>query len=103
MKVYSGDRTIDGLQVTVDGEPLDPRFDLKVLSPDGFEWTYEGPEPAQLALAMLADHYGDGDKALAHHETFMREVVANFANEWEMTSDDMDEVLAEIGCPPATE
>lgn len=97
MKVYRGDRTMDGLQVTVDGETLDHRFDIRVISQDGFEWSYDGPAPAQLALALLADHYGDEEKALAHHEVFMREIVANFNNEWEMTSEDIDTALTNIG------
>ena len=96
MKTYTGDRTIDGISVLVDGQPLDPRFDLKRMSKTGFEWTYEGGAPAQLALAMLADHYQDDEKALAHHEAFMREIVANFDNEWEMTSEDIDVALANI-------
>lgn len=101
MRVYRGDRTMDGLQVTVDNEALDPRFDLKVVSQDGFEWSYEGPAPAQLALALLAEHYGDDQKALAHHDAFMREIVANFNNEWEMTSEDIDTALVNIGAEAA--
>ena len=89
MKIYAGDRTIDGLVVTVDDEPLDQRLDIRRYSDNGFEWTYEGPEPRQLALAMLAEHLGDTDRALALVEPFMREVVANFDNTWEMTSDDV--------------
>jgi hypothetical protein len=96
MKTYRGDRTIDGLDVSVDGEPLAERFDLKVVSPDGFEWGYEGPQPAQLALALLADHCGN-DQALAHYDLFMREIVSNFNNEWEMTGADIDEALENIG------
>ena len=42
MKVYTGDRTIDGIVVTVDGEPLDPRTDIQEFTVNGFEWTYEG-------------------------------------------------------------
>ena len=38
---------------------IDPRFDLKTLSAEGFEWTYEGAAPAQLSLALLADHLRD--------------------------------------------
>lgn len=90
MKTYRGDRTIDGIVVTVDGEPLDPRLDLRVLSENGFEWSYEGAEPAQLALAILADHWADDARALEHYETFMRRIVANFGNDWEMTSADID-------------
>ena len=56
MKRYLGERTIDGIKVTVDGAALEPRRDLKALSDSGFEWTYEGDEPSQLALAILADH-----------------------------------------------
>lgn len=96
MKSYTGDRTIDGISVLVDGQPLDPRFDLRRLSDTGFEWTYEGAAPAQLALALLADHFQDDDKALTHRQQFMREIVANFDNEWVMTSDDIDTALANI-------
>jgi hypothetical protein len=89
VKTYHGDRTIDGIVVTVDGAPLDERRDLKTISEDGFEWSFEGPASAQLALAILADHLGDDQRALALHDAFMRAVVANFANEWMMTSDDV--------------
>lgn len=93
MKTYRGDRTIDGISVTVDGKPLPEREDIARLSRDGFEWSYEGIAPAQLALALLADHLGDDARALQLHESFMRDVVANFANEWEMTSADIDAAL----------
>ncbi|HQS07694.1 MAG: hypothetical protein B7Y12_10935 [Rhizobiales bacterium 24-66-13] len=96
MKTYRGDRTIDGVQVTVDDAPLPVREDIAVLSRDGFEWSYEGEAPAQLALALLADHLCDPKRALALHRGFMREVVANFANEWEMTSDDIDAALMAV-------
>ena len=93
MKVYEGARSLAGALVTVDGRPLPPRHDLKLLSKAGFEWTYEGAGPAQLALALLADHFGDDRKALAHYERFMREVVANLDNAWRLTSDEIDAVL----------
>lgn len=94
MKTYSGDRTIDGIQVTVDGKPLDPRADLKAYSKNGFEWSYEGSEPRQLAFALLMDHLGDAARAATLDEAFMRTIVANFDNTWEMTSADIDANLA---------
>lgn len=97
MKTYEGGRSLAGAVVTADGQPLDPRYDLKRLSPTGFEWTYEGAGPAQLALALLADHLGDDNRALALHEPFMRAVVADLDNSWELTSADIDAALAEIG------
>lgn len=95
-RVYRGDRTIDGCLVTVDDRPLPDALDVKAISPDGFEWSYEGDGPAQLALAILVDHFGDRTRALAEYDGFMRNVVANFDNEWEMTSADIDRALANI-------
>jgi hypothetical protein len=96
MKTYTGDRTIDGIQVLVDGKPLDPRTDLKALSRNGFEWSYEGPEPAQLAFALLVDHLGDPRRAEILHQAFMREIVANFDNSWELSSADIDAGLVAL-------
>lgn len=96
MKTYTGSRTIDGIRVLVDGRPLGERYDLRKFTDGGFEWTYEGAEPSQLALALLADHLGDDQKALQLCDRFMREVVANLDNDWEITSKDIDEALAGI-------
>jgi Family of unknown function (DUF6166) len=96
MKRYLGDRTIDGVKVTVDGAPLDPCVDVMEFTKNGFEWSYEGPEPRQLALALLMDHLGDKPAAMTAVESFMRAVVANFENEWEMTSDDIDLALTAL-------
>jgi len=96
MKTYVGGRSLAGAEVTVDGKPLDPRFDLKRLSPTGFEWTYEGNGQAQLSLALLADHLGDDAKALSLYEPFMRAVVTDLDNSWELTSAEIDAALQSI-------
>lgn len=96
MKHYVGDRTIDGVKVTVDGAPLDPCTNVAEFSKNGFEWSYEGPEPRQLALALLVAHLGDNNVAKANVEPFMCAVVANFDNEWEMNSVDIDLALNSI-------
>lgn len=95
MKTYTGARTIDGIQVLVDGKPLDERYDLEKFTNNGFEWTYEGAEPRQLALALLADHLGDS-KARELCAPFMRKVVANLENDWTITGKEIDEALDEI-------
>jgi uncharacterized protein DUF6166 len=97
MKTYEGGRGLAGAQVTVDGAPLDPRFDVKMFSRMGFEWTYEGDGPRQLALALLCDHLGDPRRALALTEPFMREVVAELDNAWLLTSEDVEEAVRRIG------
>lgn len=96
MKVYEGGRSLDGAVVTVDGAPLDPRFDIHRFSRMGFEWTYEGDGPRQLALALLADHLDDPQRALALTEGFMRAVVAELDNAWRLTGADIDASLREI-------
>jgi Family of unknown function (DUF6166) len=94
MKLYEGGRSLAGAQVTVDGAPLDPCFGVKTFSPMGFEWTYEGDGPRQLALALLCDHLGDPALALALTERFMRDVVATLDNAWELTSEDIAAAIA---------
>lgn len=94
MKIYEGGRGLAGAQVTVDGVPLDPRLDVKAFSRAGFEWTYVGDGPRQLALAILCDHLGDPARALALTEGFMRDVVAVLDNGWELTGEEVAAALA---------
>jgi len=95
MKVYEGGRHLEGTSVTVDGRPLDPRFDLKTFSSAGFEWTYEGNGPRQLSLAILADHFGNDQEATEHCEKFMVDMIANLDNYWRLTSGDVDQALTD--------
>jgi hypothetical protein len=62
----------------------------------GFEWTYEGDGPRQLALALLCDHLDDSARALQLTERFMRSVVAELDNAWMLTSEEIDAALREM-------
>lgn len=93
MRTYEGKRTIDGLVVTVDGQPLSEHYEVKRFTTWGFEWTYEGDSPHQLALALLVEHLGDRDRAIRLSEPFMRDVVANLDNDWVLKSDEIDRAL----------
>jgi len=97
MKKYIGERTIDGISVLVDGKPLSPHTDQLKLTDYGFEWSYEGPEPSQLAFAILFDHLGDVGKAKTLYHGFMTSIVANFDNDWELNSGDIDAAIAALG------
>ena len=46
MKTYVGDRTIDGVKVTVNGVSLDPCLNVMEFTKNGFEWSYEDRNPA---------------------------------------------------------
>ena len=94
MKHYSGRREGYAVIVTVDGRRLNPRFDLWNHSPTGFEWGYGGSGPAQLALAILADHCANHERALNWYQRFKWAVIAELPHrEWILTSEDIDRTL----------
>lgn len=81
----------DEVEVTVDGEPLDCRYDLLSASPSGFEFGYGGSGPAQLAIALLAHAYSD-EFACEYDQCFKREVVSELPEDgWTLTKGDLDE------------
>ena len=94
MTTYAGQRTIDGLVVTIDGKRLDEHYEVKRFTKYGFEWTYEGESPQQLALAILFDHLGDKDRAIRLSEPFMKVIVANFDNDWTLSGEEVAAFVA---------
>jgi hypothetical protein len=96
MKMYQGKRTIDGLVVTVDGQPLPEHYEVKRFTKFGFEWTYEGDSPRQLALAILVDYLGDNDRAIRLSEPLMKQVVANLDNDWQLSGDEIGAAIRAI-------
>ena len=103
-KEYRGKRLDTGVEVTVDGSPLDPRYDLRQLSQSGFEWGYGGAGPMQLALAILADHFGgDGSRALNAYKRFCELKIAEIdAPEWVIGESSIDSLLSETTDVPLT-
>jgi hypothetical protein len=96
MKKYQGKRTIDGLVVTVDGKPLSEHYEVRRFTKFGFEWTYEGDSPRQLALAILVDYLGDNDRAIRLSEPFMKQIVANLDNDWQLSGTEIDAAIRAI-------
>ena len=97
MKTYEGRREGYAVIVTVNGRPLNPRLDLWNHSPTGFEWGYGGSGPAQLALALLADHLANDQEALDLYQSFKFAVVAKLRpDRWELTSQQIDKELRTI-------
>ena len=97
MKRYEGRREGYAVIVTVDDRRLNPRLDLWNHSPTGFEWGYCGSGPAQLALAILADHCGNDEQAFNFHHRFKWAVVAELPRRrWTLTSDEIDRVLRSL-------
>ena len=94
MKTYEGRRQGYAVIVTVDGHPLNPRLDLWNHSPTGFEWGYGGSGPAQLALAILADHCKDDERALNFHQRFKWAVIAELpGRHWKLNSAEIEQTL----------
>jgi hypothetical protein len=93
VKTYQGTRDIDGLKVTVDGHRLSEHYEVKQFTKWGFEWTYEGASPQQLALAILYDHLGDKDRAIELSGPFMRRVIADLDNDWALTEEEIERAI----------
>ena len=96
MKTYEGKRNMDGLAVTVDGRRLDEHYGVKEFTRWGFEWTYEGASPQQLALAIVYDHLGDRERAIRLSEPFMKKIVADLDNDWVLKGDEVARAIEEI-------
>jgi len=93
--IYRGQRDTtapvgEEVDVTVDGTPLDYRFDLLSASPSGFEWGYGGSGPAQLAIAILAHAYGD-EFAKSNYQRLKDRIISELPeDEWSLTISDLD-------------
>lgn len=84
---------MDGLRVTVDGAPLDEHTEIRKFTDYGFEWSYEGESPQQLALAILVDFLDDPREAELLSGPFMKSVIANLDNDWELNGTQISQAL----------
>ena len=103
MKTYVGELDGNlGWQVYVLGNKskrgLNPRFDLRRHSPDGFAWGYAGSGPAQLALALCADVLKDDTRAQRVYQTFKFRVVAGWDKDkvWSLTDVEIMDIILDI-------
>lgn len=107
-KTYQGTRSADhSISITVrnatDEHELPLRHDLRNHS-ESFEWGYAGSGPAQLALAILADHLGvpeaEEDKwvPFQNYQQFKFDVISKLPKDgWKITSDEIERWLKEKG------
>jgi hypothetical protein len=96
MKIYEGERGMDGVKVTVDHIPLASRNDIRSFTRTGLEWGFVGPGPQQLALALLADHLGNDERALALCRSFMERLTSQLDNDWRLTAADISAELEKV-------
>lgn len=90
-KIYramrDGDRRSVLVYIGLNWRELDPRLDLVRHSPDGFNWSYGGSGPSQLALAICADALGDDAQAMRVYQQFKNAFVAlQQGDEWEISA-----------------
>lgn len=101
-KVYTGRRNPERCVLwVIDGngerKSLNPRRDLRNHSPTGFEWGYGGSGPAQLALAILAEHLGDNRAALNLYQDFKWACIAQIRGaNWSLSGEEIDNCLARL-------
>jgi len=76
--------------------PLDPRLDIADHSPTGLEWGYGGSGPAQLALALAADHLGSDDPPFHVIYMLKQEIVRGLPKDgWIITAQDISDVIVD--------
>jgi hypothetical protein len=76
---------------------LNPRRELRDHSPTGFEWGYGGSGPAQLVLAILAEHLGDDRAALNLYQRFKWACIAQIRSaSWSLSNEEIDNCLAQL-------
>ena len=70
--------------------PLPLRCDIVNHTPTGFGWGYSGSGPAQLAVAILADHFDCAFAARALHQRSKSPAIAGFSERhWCLTGTDL--------------
>lgn len=77
---------------------LEPSLAVRSHSPTGFSWGYGGSGPAQLALAILLDYYGDTDFALKYYQSFKWIAVAKWpaSQDWAITGAEIEAAIRAI-------
>lgn len=105
-KIYEGIRHPDeknsggDAMVFVNGQrlPITPSLKIRSHSPSGFNWGYGGSGPAQLALAILLDYFGDRVKAQRLYQSFKFRTVASWPQDkgWKITGAEIEEICAQI-------
>lgn len=116
---YIAERIVGLPIVSVENQDGSGKFGLphiSIHSPSGFEFGYGGSGPADLAIAILAHHFGEskaqvqaywyrplGDenaksKAIDYHQEFKRQVVANWPRETggQITTEEINSIIATI-------
>ena len=88
-RTYKGIASTDGSRtVTLNGESLTPRLDLKRLSKE-FDWGIRSDGASQLSFAILAEN---DNVALEHYEAFYSICIARIRqNEsWTLTENELE-------------
>jgi hypothetical protein len=84
-----------------DGKFINPSYSLRVVnhSPTGFCWGYGGSGPAQLALAILLEHFkGDQVRAKELYQDFKFKVIARLPmdEDFQLTDEQVESAISQI-------
>jgi hypothetical protein len=96
-----GIKDADRIVTNGTGKTLNLQASLRVVnhSPTGFCWGYSGSGPAQLALAILLDHFnGDKERALSLYQDFKSKVIAGLPmdNDFVLTDEQVESAISLI-------
>jgi len=94
-------KDVDRIVVNGSGKTLDLEASLKIVnhSPTGFCWGYLGSGPAQLAFAILLDHFnGDVTRAKGLYQEFHHMVTARLPmdEDFILTDEQIETAISKI-------
>lgn len=110
-KIYVGQRPPDDIGdcrvvvLTAENEEK-ALHHVELHSPTGYEWGYGGSGPADLALSILADHFGErpdrealdtghGLMCWRYHQAFKWDIVSHFPHAgWRLTTEQIAQWVA---------
>jgi hypothetical protein len=97
-RMDGGDATVSVVDKTTGCvSALDPGYRHLNHSPTGFNWGYTGSGPAQLAFAILLDHFSAPGAALLFYQDFKEQVIAMInGDRWELSTAEVEQALARI-------
>jgi len=116
-KVGTGSGTIIMVtEATAERVVTDPLPHMELHSPTGMSWGYAGSGPADLALSILAHHFGETTRdikqanaglrlpphCLRFYQAFKFAFVAGWGNNWSITAEEIDQWINQQISPEET-
>ena len=94
---------IESQKIICNGRPLNPHTHVWEHSNEGFKWGSNCPESAQLALAIIANEFGnDYSKHPVFYQDFKRAVINQLKPNFKITSENIRNFIQAVNAPDSS-